>query len=84
MRYIHYILLGNKTQSYQIKGENHCITVNVFTKEDLETFPGWCGARQHEVYCDAALNTRHYKSFINNIVKPELCFRYSNSNIIFI
>ena len=49
MRYIHYILLGNKTQSYQIYGENHCITVNIFTKEDLETFPGWCGTRQHEV-----------------------------------
>ena len=84
MRYIHYILLGNKTQSYQIKGENHYITLNVFTKADLETFPGWCGIRQHEVYCDAALNTRHYESFINNIVKPELCFRDSNSNIIFI
>ena len=47
MRYIHYILLGNKTQSYQIYGENHRITINVFTKEDLETFPGWCGTRQH-------------------------------------
>ena len=43
MRYIHYILLGNKTQYYQIKSENHRITINVFTKEDLETFPGWCG-----------------------------------------
>ena len=84
MRYIHYILLGNKTQSYQIYGENHCITVNVFTKEDLETFPGWCGTRQHEVYCDAELNTRHYETFINKIVKPELCFKDSNPNIIFI
>ena len=84
MRYIHYILLGNKTQSCQIKGENHCITVNVFTKEDLEIFPGWCGTRQHEVYCDEELHTRHYETFINKIVKPALCFRDSNPNIIFI
>ena len=84
MRYIHYILLGNKTQSYQIYGENHCITVNIFTKEDLETFPGWCGTRQHEVYCDAALNTKHYGSFINKIVKPELCFRDSYKEVQFI
>ena len=84
MRYIHYILLGNKTQSYQVNGGNHRITINIFTKEDLETFSGWCGTRQHEVYCDAALNTKHYETFINRIVKPELSFEDSNPNIIFI
>ena len=84
MRYIHYILLGNKTQSYQVNGGNHRITINIFTKEDLETFSGWCGIRQHEIYCDAALNTKHYESFINEIVKPELSFEDSNPNIIFI
>ena len=47
MRYIHYILLGNKTQSYKTYDKNYCITVSIFTKEDLETFPDWCGARQH-------------------------------------
>lgn len=83
-KYIHYVLLGDKTQTYTIQSENHVITINVFTKEDLENFPGWCGTRQHEVYCDAILNTRHYEDFIKGILKPELCLIDSNPEIYFI
>lgn len=84
MRYIHYILLGDKTENYTIRGKDHRILVSVFAEQDIINFPGWCGTRQHEVYVDGALNRKKYRDFINEIVKPELCFRDSNPSIYFI
>ena len=84
IRYIHYVLLGDKTKIYQIKSNNHKIVVNIFTKEDLDNFTGWCGTRFHEVYCDAELNTKHYDIFLKKILKPELCLKDSYKEIQFI